>query len=416
MVIMSDSVRGRLDRGAVPPSLMDLLGRLVSAGYEAYCVGGSVRDMIMGRPVHDWDVTTSAHPEEVVRLFPKVIKTGIAHGTVTVILESESYEVTTYRIDVGCTDGRRPDGVEFTRNLEEDLKRRDFTMNAMAWNPLDGTFVDPHGGCSDIQTRIIRAVGDPVARLSEDGLRSLRGVRFAGTLGFALDPHLLDALRGTVDVFKQVSVERIWQEMGKLLVGSCVLPSLEILRESGMWAVFWPEAVLDSSPGLTELPDTVELRMAHLFRHNSSLFLPAGRALKLSKRIMERVTHLLRGYEPDFDPQMSRLDAMRLRSQLGLDTLSDLQHLAQVDGREGRSHLVETFLARIGRTPFVEAPISVKELPVNGKWIQDTFMLKPSRQIGVLLTHCLEGVWINPDLRSEEGCRQLIQDALERSS
>lgn len=416
MARISETARAQLDHGVVPISLVELLQCLQSAGHEAFCVGGSVRDLIMGRVIHDWDVATSAEPAEVVALFPKVVKTGIDHGTVSVIFNSMSYEVTTYRIDVGCSDGRRPDGVQFTRSLEEDLKRRDFTMNAMAWDPISGTFVDPHFGCRDIEARVIRAVGDPLARLSEDGLRSLRGVRFASTLGFRLEPELLQALPGSLSVFRQVSVERIWQEMRKLLVGPHVEDALRILHDCGMWTTFWPVSLIESSRGLSRLPNLVELRLAHLFRHESGAFRGCGSRLKLPKKLIDQVAHLLKHYSASFDPGMSQVEVMRLRASLGLSCLPQIESLAMTDERTDRLVCVQAFLALIKQPPFAGAPISISALPIDGRWIQTKFEIKPSPMIGRLLSHCLEGVWRNPKLMNIDGCYSLIESYLEQAS
>ena len=159
----------------------------MSAGYEAYLVGGAVRDVLLGRELHDWDITTNATPEQVSDCFERVIPTGVQHGTVTVLINREPFEVTTYRVDGDYyTDGRRPDGVQFTPNLEEDLARRDFTINAMAWCPETDRLVDPFDGQRDLGLKLVRAVGEAHARLSEDGLRAMRAVRFAAVLGFRI--------------------------------------------------------------------------------------------------------------------------------------------------------------------------------------------------------------------------------------
>ncbi|MDY6341654.1 MAG: polynucleotide adenylyltransferase, partial [Lachnospiraceae bacterium] len=161
----------------LPDKVKQILNTLENAGFEAYIVGGCVRDSILGRKPEDWDITTSAKPEQVKALFRRTVDTGIRHGTVTVMLGSEGFEVTTYRIDGKYEDGRHPKDVTFTASLEEDLKRRDFTINAMAYNPERG-LVDLFGGMNDIERRLIRAVGDPVSRFTEDALRIMRAVRF----------------------------------------------------------------------------------------------------------------------------------------------------------------------------------------------------------------------------------------------
>ena len=186
-------------------------------GYEAYAVGGCVRDSILGRVPGDWDITTSALPMQVKGLFRRTVDTGIQHGTVTVMLGRNGYEVTTYRIDGKYEDSRHPESVEFTPKLEEDLKRRDFTINAMAYNDEHG-IVDIFDGVGDLQRKIIRCVGDPLERFTEDALRIMRAVRFSAQLGFSIEEETRKALKVLAPNLKHVSAERIQVELVKLLM------------------------------------------------------------------------------------------------------------------------------------------------------------------------------------------------------
>ena len=201
----------------IPQKAAQILKTLNAAGYEAYVVGGCVRDSILGREPGDWDITTSALPEQVKELFRRTVDTGIQHGTVTVMMDKEGFEVTTYRVDGEYHDGRHPDAVTFTRSLEEDLKRRDFTINAMAYHPEHG-LVDLFGGMEDIGKRIIRCVGNPVERFTEDALRMLRAVRFSAQLGFTVEENTKAALARMSGNLEHVSAERIQTELVKLLV------------------------------------------------------------------------------------------------------------------------------------------------------------------------------------------------------
>ncbi len=205
-----------LDDGA-----LTIIERLHSAGYEANVVGGAVRNHILGIPVSDIDMTTSATPDVTVSLFSdfRVIETGIKHGTVTVLVNGEPYEITTYRTDGDYLDNRHPESVSFTPNLSEDLARRDFTVNAIAYNPYDG-FTDLFDGVSDICNRIIRAVGDPETRFREDALRILRAIRFASVLGFTVEDKTAKAVRDTAHLLNNVSKERIYVEWTKLVGGT----------------------------------------------------------------------------------------------------------------------------------------------------------------------------------------------------
>ena len=223
----------------IPKNAETILHILENAGYEAYVVGGCVRDSILGRKPDDWDITTSAKPEQVKELFHRTVDTGLQHGTVTVLMEKEGYEVTTYRVDGEYEDGRHPKEVTFTASLEEDLKRRDFTINAMAYNPSGG-LVDLFGGLEDIDRKIIRCVGDPLERFTEDALRIMRAVRFSAQLGFSIEEETRKALKVLAPNLKHVSAERIQVELVKLLMS----PHPDYLRtayEAGITAEFLPE-------------------------------------------------------------------------------------------------------------------------------------------------------------------------------
>ena len=223
----------------IPKNAETILNILENAGYEAYVVGGCVRDSILGRTPDDWDITTSAKPEQVKELFHRTVDTGLQHGTVTVLMQKEGYEVTTYRVDGEYEDGRHPKEVTFTASLEEDLKRRDFTINAMAYNPSRG-LVDLFGGMEDIDRKIIRCVGDPLERFTEDALRIMRAVRFSAQLGFTIEDETRKAMKVLAPNLKHVSAERIQTELVKLLVS----PHPDYLRvayEAGIIAEFLPE-------------------------------------------------------------------------------------------------------------------------------------------------------------------------------
>lgn len=224
----------------LPSQVEALLNRLEAAGHEAYVVGGCVRDSFIDRVPNDWDICTSALPEETIRCFDgfRVIETGLQHGTVTVHLEGEDYEITTYRIDGDYSDGRHPDSVTFTSRIEEDLARRDFTINAMAFHPKTG-LVDPFGGQQDLTAGVVRCVGDPVTRFTEDSLRILRAVRFASQLDYIIEISTSDAMYQCLPLLKRVAVERIQVEFEKLLCGPAALRILHDHRD--IIADFLPE-------------------------------------------------------------------------------------------------------------------------------------------------------------------------------
>jgi len=199
-----------------PPNVKLIVDQLTKHGHEAYIVGGCVRDSLLGRNPDDWDVTTSAQPCEIKKVFARTVDTGIAHGTVSVLVGGDAIEVTTYRIDGKYEDHRRPDSVEFTTSLEQDLQRRDFTINAMAYNDQEG-LIDKFGGIDDLSRQVIRCVGNPSQRFDEDALRILRAVRFAAQLGFAIDEDTAKAITKLSPTLKQISAERIQVEVVKLI-------------------------------------------------------------------------------------------------------------------------------------------------------------------------------------------------------
>lgn len=223
----------------MPAAVKEIIATLQQNNFEAYAVGGCVRDSILGRKPNDWDITTSASPEEVKALFRRTIDTGIEHGTVTIMVDKVGYEVTTYRIDGKYEDGRHPKEVTFTRNLKEDLLRRDFTINAMAYNDTDG-LVDIFGGMQDIENKVIRCVGDPKARFTEDALRLMRAIRFAAQLGYSIEGKTREAMKEIAGNLTKISAERIQVELVKTLVSSNPF-MLKDAYELGLTKYFMPE-------------------------------------------------------------------------------------------------------------------------------------------------------------------------------
>ncbi len=223
----------------IPEKVEYILGQLQAAGFEAYAVGGCVRDTLLSKEPKDWDITTSAEPEETKALFRRTVDTGIKHGTITVMLGDEGFEVTTYRLDGEYEDSRHPKTVTFTKCLSEDLLRRDFTINAMAYNPKDG-LVDLFDGQKDLQNKLIRCVGNPYERFSEDALRILRSFRFSARLGFEIEPETEKAAKELAHTLTKISAERIREELSKLLI-SPRPEKFSKLEKMGILKVILPE-------------------------------------------------------------------------------------------------------------------------------------------------------------------------------
>jgi len=226
----------------IPPDVNRILDLLNSNGYEGYIVGGCVRDRILNRTPNDWDICTNCSPEKMLEIFScfKVIPTGLKHGTVTVVIDKENYEVTTYRIDGEYIDGRHPEEVKFTNNLKEDLKRRDFTVNAMAYNDKEG-LIDHLGGIDDIFNKKIKCVGDPIKRFSEDYLRMIRGVRFSTQLGYSLDDDTFKAIKNLSKNIAGISTERIREELNKILLSTTPSDGIILLNTTNLLEVILPE-------------------------------------------------------------------------------------------------------------------------------------------------------------------------------
>ncbi|MBD5459063.1 MAG: CCA tRNA nucleotidyltransferase [Lachnospiraceae bacterium] len=223
----------------LPRKVEDIIEIIQAAGYEAYAVGGCVRDSILGREPDDWDITTSAKPEEIKKLFDRTIDTGIQHGTVTVMIGREGFEVTTYRIDGKYEDSRHPKDVTFTANLKEDLRRRDFTINAMAYNEKDG-LIDLYDGIKDIEQGLIRCVGDAEERFTEDALRMMRAVRFSAQLGYTIEDDTKAAIKELAPTIRKISAERIQVELVKLMISDHP-DYIRIAYETGITAQIFPE-------------------------------------------------------------------------------------------------------------------------------------------------------------------------------
>ena len=222
----------------LPETTAYIIERIEKNGFEAFAVGGCIRDSLLGRVPNDWDITTSAKPADIMNIFENTVETGIEHGTVTVVIDKEPYEVTTYRIDGDYTDGRHPDSVEFTENIEEDLSRRDFTINAMAYNNSIG-LVDVFGGREDLENRVIRCVGNPKKRFEEDALRMMRGIRFSAQLGFSIEKDTFKAIEEMADSISAVSIERINVEFTKTLMSDA--KKIMIYHETGILKNVLPE-------------------------------------------------------------------------------------------------------------------------------------------------------------------------------
>ena len=396
-----------------------LLDRLHAAGYKAYAVGGCVRDSLLGQTPHDWDLCTSALPEQVMALFgaKNCIPTGLQHGTVTIKREGKLYETTTFRTEGSYTDGRHPDRVDFVPDVREDLARRDFTINAMAYNAEEG-LIDPFGGQDDLKQGIVRAVGVPKLRFAEDALRILRLFRFAARFGFAIDPATGAAAKELCRCLNCVSLERIEEELSRLLeaprpgrwmepeIFAVVLPELESLEQ--------PERFAQTRKILDTLPAGVENRVIRL----AALLAPLGedgtrkalKRLRCSNETIRETALLVResGLEPEADAL--RLQARRLLGAMTPEQLHRLIWLCRAKRPEAAEPLERLWAAAECLTA-EHACCRVSELAVNGR---DLIALgvQPGRGMKTILDALLEAV-VTEQLPNE---KEVLLDAAKRIS
>lgn len=449
-----------LKRGInIPRSVMSTVSSISQTfqknGYECYLVGGSVRDMILGHPIYDFDFATNAHPEIVMSFFRRVIPTGIRHGTVSVIIGGKTYEVTTYRADGKYIDGRRPESVVFSKTLEEDVRRRDFTINGLAYDVLKGEIIDYVGGLEDIERGIIRTIGDPVERFNEDGLRSLRACRFAAKLNFEIEEEALSAIGKTLPVASLVSAERVRDEIKKLLETERPSVGFEYMRESGLIEVFLPELYncygvpqnryhlydiyyhslysCDAAPASDPI-----LRLASLFHDigkavtrreeedgeatfynheviGSRITKKIMRRLKFSNDDISRVNRLIVNHMFHYQDEWTDGAVRRFMRKVGLENLADLFSLRVADRkgsgmRNGLPEPIRVLKKRIKKVIEDENALKIRDLDINGHIIMNEFNLKPGPVIGRILNGLLELVLDNPEMNARE---MLLEKARE---
>lgn len=428
----------------IPYKVEKILKTLEQAGHEAYAVGGCVRDSILGRTPDDWDITTSARPEQVKELFHRTVDTGLQHGTVTVMLDKEGFEVTTYRVDGEYEDGRHPKEVTFTASLEEDLKRRDFTINAMAYNPSVG-LVDLFGGMKDLDGKIIRCVGEPLERFTEDALRIMRAVRFSAQLGFVIEEKTRNALSVIAPNLKNVSAERIQTELVKLLVS----PHPDYLRtayETGITREFLPEfdACMETEQNtphhcysvgehtlrsLLYVPQDKTLRLTMLLhdigkpemkttdetgRDHFKMHGPVGekmarailRRLKFDNDTIRKVSHLVKWH--DSRPVETPKSVRRAVNQIGVEFFEDYLTVQKADLAAQSAYKREEKLSRVQGVERIYREIMAKKecvslsaLAVTGKDLIEAGV-KPGKEIGELLAQLLELVLEDPERNEKE--------------
>ncbi len=465
-----------LTPAAIPAHILGVCKKLRDGGFEAWLVGGAVRDLLRSADAHDFDVATSAHPHEVTQLFGRrsVIPTGEKHGTVTVLVrrpgqgtsgqepERDHVEVTTFRGEGAYSDGRRPDNVSFVGSLVEDLKRRDFTMNAIAYDATADRVEDPFGGRADLDARLIRAVGDPLERFREDGLRTMRAVRFAAQLGFALDPPTEAAIAGALDVFRKVSVERVRDELVKILGSQRPSVGLELMRTTGLLAEVIPEllegvgmtqnrfhhfdvwhhtlAAVDATPLGSQVGPTWIVRMAALFhdvakprtaapkadspgentfyRHEhvgAKMCDEIARRLKLSTSEREHLVNLVGNHMFWYSADWTDGTVRRFISRVGAQAIDDLFALREGDVRargrdEDPGSEVAELKRRVVEQIHASAALKVSDLALGGADVMRLLGCRPGPIVGEVLRRLLERVLDDAELNTFDKLEPLVHE------
>jgi tRNA nucleotidyltransferase (CCA-adding enzyme) len=405
---MEASLPIALQQASIPAGIRELLARIQSEGHEAFLVGGCVRDLLIGGAPKDWDVATQALPQEVQRLFRRVVPTGIAHGTVTVLVPEGAVEVTTYRVEREYADGRRPSTVEFRRDLVEDLARRDFTINAIAFDPIGRALRDPFGGQDDLRRRLVRCVGVPSERFGEDGLRPLRAVRFATVLEFALDDDTARAIPGALTVFEKVALERRRDELLKLLLAPGAARGLGLLRETGLLAILLPE-LSPAGDGAREervgrTPAVPEVRLAALLTDVPEAEAALQR-LRLPARMVETVRKLLAVPLPAAAAGWTDGQLRRWLVELGRDRAEAALGLAVALGTD----LGGKVAARVRQLLATRPPLSAADLALKGADVMRLLGIGPSPAVGAATRALLEAVLDDPSLNTPEGLERLLR-------
>jgi tRNA nucleotidyltransferase (CCA-adding enzyme) len=428
---------------------------LKARGHEAYIVGGCVRDLLLGKDASDWDVTTDAKPEEVKKIFPRVIPTGIAHGTVTVLMNQTPFEVTTFRGEGAYSDGRRPDSVEFVRDITQDLARRDFTVNAIAFDPDEGKIVDPFGGEKDLAARVIRAVGIPLERFREDGLRVLRAARFTATLEFSLDPETERAIAPSLDVFSKVSQERVRDEWIKSMKATRPSRAFDVMQKTGIMAITCPEMLegfgmeqnkwhafdvwrhgmecLDACAGdpilrISAMLHDVGKPRSRAFsdktkdwtfydheRIGAEIADPICQRLRFSNDERARVVHLVRNHLFHYTDEWNDATVRRFIRRIGKERLADLYSLNEADVRaKGRADgpdlsALTALKAHVERVLAAGDALSTRDLAIDGRDLMNELHVTPGPIIGKMLNALLEEVIADPAVNERDALLALAR-------
>ena len=445
----------------VPQEVKTIASVLKDGGYRSYLVGGAVRDQLLGLDAVDYDLCTDALPEDVISLFRKVIPTGIKHGTVTVLIKGQGYEVTTFRIDGKYSDGRRPDAISFTGDLTEDLKRRDFTINSIAYDVLENKLYDPNGGQKDLKKGIIRAIGIPEERFKEDGLRSIRACRFASQLDFKIEKHTLSGISHCLFNIPDLSRERVYEEFVKIMKTPRPSLAFQLFHKTGILSLIMPE--LSECAGVSQkgmhdydvfdhliyscdaaAPGDIDLRFAALFHDIGK---PAVKAVgedgiatfynhdkesvKIAEAIMERyrfpnvrkkkILHLIDNHMFHYTNKWTDAAVRRFIRKVEVDHLEDLYKLRMADiSGMSRDNAPDDYYGlrdlklRVADVLDEDSAFSIKDLAVNGRDIMTELGLIGGPKVGQILEFLLEAVLDDPKQNNRDRLLEMARRFSEK--
>jgi len=436
----------------IPKILRRTAKIFADASFQCWLVGGAIRDGLLGRKSYDYDLATDAEPEDVIKLFRRTIPTGIKHGTVSIILGKYRFETTSFRQDGPYSDGRRPDKVLFSESIDSDLARRDFTVNAIAWDLVNNKLLDPHRGREDLDKRLIRAIGNPRARLQEDGLRSIRACRLASQLGFRIHPATLNAISETCSNISTLSVERIWEELKKILQTEKPSVSFLLFKQTGLIKVLFPEFDIHLNPPLGKgidsfsislracdlaNPANLFLRLAALFhrlgyfaqpaKNEASAFLRSAniarsilRRYKASNTESDSTINMLSKLDFQYNDDWRDADVRRFVSRVGVGQVHNLIKLkcvithanlpsgATISSKSssgvpknrttssGEIGQLQNLIKRVNLVIESNTPLTIGALAINGNQIMDNCLIGTGPKLGKLLKFLLECVLENP--------------------
>lgn len=396
----------------IPKDVIEIIDNIYINGFEAYIVGGCVRDSIIGQKPNDYDITTSAKPNEIMDIFKneKIIETGIKHGTITLIKNHEEYEITTYRIDGEYKDNRRPEDVEFTKNIIEDLKRRDFTINAIAYNDKIG-IVDKFGGIDDIKNKIIKTVGNSDERFNEDALRIIRAVRFSCKLDFSIEEKTFKSIYKNIKLIKNVSTERIQEELNKILISDNV-EKIYTLYDAGMFKVLGIDSiklVKDELMNINKIKKEVAIRLT-TFVYMMGNISEGERfidILKYSNKIKNQCKLILKYIDKDI--LLDKACIKRYLNKIGKENLIDIFHIKKIIMDDFTNSMYIEFLELINEIEINEECYSIDRLAIDGNDLKALGYM--GKDIGEKLNQLLEVVIKNPKMNNKSNLTKIIKDA-----